>query len=249
MPPLDHSLWHDTFIYSSDNRDEKLGGLWAGSTFTNDNLYSMVEILCFFTDTFDIHDEGGQLVGRDGGQLRAGNYFIVTCGSITVDTDVPLIRLPTVQSGPRVDSFRTSVQAQDRGCAITGIQAELAHLGNWRGFHTCHICPLVYEQQWNEFGYGSWITVPPAKEWHGSINSVQNGILLLSHIHTFFDTYEIAINPNDNYKFVCVSPDMRHHNIAGRSLDQTFLDNPLRPPDQLLNWHFRQAVLINMKWL
>lgn len=34
---------------------------------------------------------------------------------------------------------------------------------------------------------------------------------------------------------------------AGRHLDQTFLDNPQRPPDELLRWHFRQAVLVNMK--
>lgn len=35
--------------------------------------------------------------------------------------------------------------------------------------------------------------------------------------------------------------------IAGKYLDQRFLDNPQRPVDQLLRWHFRQAVLVNMK--
>ena len=37
--------------------------------------------------------------------------------------------------------------------------------------------------------------------------------------------------------------------MAGRYLDQTFLNNPLRPTDQLLRWHFRQAVLVNVKGL
>jgi len=35
--------------------------------------------------------------------------------------------------------------------------------------------------------------------------------------------------------------------IAGKHLDQEFLDNPQRPVDQLLRWHFRQAVFANMK--
>ena len=35
--------------------------------------------------------------------------------------------------------------------------------------------------------------------------------------------------------------------IAGKHLDQEFLENPQRPIDQLLRWHFRQAVFVNMK--
>jgi len=37
--------------------------------------------------------------------------------------------------------------------------------------------------------------------------------------------------------------------MASRHLDQTFLKNPLRPSDQLLRWHFRQAVLVSVKGL
>ena len=35
--------------------------------------------------------------------------------------------------------------------------------------------------------------------------------------------------------------------IAGTHLDKTFLEDPQRPLDQLLRWHFRQAVLANMR--
>ena len=35
--------------------------------------------------------------------------------------------------------------------------------------------------------------------------------------------------------------------IAGKHLDQDFLNDPQRPVDQLLRWHFRQAVFVNMK--
>ena len=35
--------------------------------------------------------------------------------------------------------------------------------------------------------------------------------------------------------------------IAGTHLDKTFLEDPERPVDQLLRWHFRQAVLANVR--
>jgi len=46
---------------------------------------------------------------------------------------------------------------------------------------------------------------------------------------------------------VCFTPDLTEYHIAGRHLDQTFIDDPLRPVDDLLRWHFRQAVLVNLK--
>lgn len=36
-------------------------------------------------------------------------------------------------------------------------------------------------------------------------------------------------------------------NFAGQHLDRQFRDDPRRPIDELLRWHFRQAVLTNMK--
>lgn len=40
-------------------------------------------------------------------------------------------------------------------------------------------------------------------------------------------------------------PDMK--GLAGKHLDQTLLEDPRRPSDQLLRWHFRQAVFANMR--
>ncbi|RPA89459.1 hypothetical protein L873DRAFT_1721768, partial [Choiromyces venosus 120613-1] len=118
---------------------------------------------------------------------------------------------------------------------------------DWRGFKAAHIFPLAYEQYWNQCNYGRCITIPPANESDGSINSVQNGILLRRDIRDYFDSYDLTINPDDNYKIVCFTPDSLDCHIAGRHLDQTFFHNPLRPIDQLLRWHFHQAVLVNMK--
>jgi hypothetical protein len=49
----------------------------------------------------------------------------------------------------------------------------------------------------------------------------------------------------DGYKIVCFATDNK--GIVGTYLDQEFLQHPERPVDQLLRWHFRQAVLTNMK--
>jgi len=46
---------------------------------------------------------------------------------------------------------------------------------------------------------------------------------------------------------MCFSPATSFYHIAGHHLDQTFLNDPLRPVDDLLRWHFRQAVLANVK--
>jgi hypothetical protein len=44
---------------------------------------------------------------------------------------------------------------------------------------------------------------------------------------------------------VFFSPDGK--DLAGKYISQEFLDNPQRPVDQLLRWHFRQSVLANMR--
>lgn len=97
---------------------------------------------------------------------------------------------------------------------------------------------------------------------HGdAINSVQNGLLLRSDIHQLFDNYIVSVNPDvcihgvgntvianlsqDNYKIVCFADDVK--SIGGKYLDPPFLEHPARPVDQLLRWHYRQAVLSNMK--
>ncbi|KAG0640712.1 hypothetical protein HOY80DRAFT_1015312 [Tuber brumale] len=239
MPTIDRSAWRNTFIYTSNSRGTIIGGLWTADGITNANFYSMIGIFCSFSDTFDLHNESERLVERDSQQLQPGNYYIVT--------DVPLTRTKSVTSGTRIESFRDAVRNRDQGCVITGMRAPLAQFGNWRSFEASHIFPLAYEQHWNQCNYGRWITVPPADESDGSINSLQNGILLRSDMRDFFDNYDLTINPDDNYKIVCFSPLPFDDNIAGRPLGRVFLDNPLRPVDELLRWHFRQAVLVNMK--
>jgi len=80
MPADDRSPWRNAYIYASDNPSTVLGGLWVAEGVTNANLYSMLQVFCFFTDTFDLRDSSGQLVEKDGQPIKPGNYYIVTAG-------------------------------------------------------------------------------------------------------------------------------------------------------------------------
>jgi len=79
-PPGNRFSIRDTFFYTSDDRDTQLGGLYTSPSITNDNFHSIVEIVCQFSDTFELRDDNGQLVERDDEQLLPRNYYIVTNG-------------------------------------------------------------------------------------------------------------------------------------------------------------------------
>ena len=76
------SVWRNAHIYATNGHDSLIGGLWVAEGMTNTNLYSMVEIICTFTDTFDLryNTVGGPLVERNQSPLQRGTYFIVTNG-------------------------------------------------------------------------------------------------------------------------------------------------------------------------
>jgi hypothetical protein len=104
-----------------------------------------------------------------------------------------VFRLISMNSGSRVRDFRDAVRDRDRRCLITGEEAE-DERGNWSGYEVAHVFPLAHEGHWQEYNFDRWITIPPAKG--GSINSVQNGLLLRSDLHQLFDTYDLSVNPD-----------------------------------------------------
>ena len=122
--------------------------------------------------------------------------YSVRIGSVSVTDEVPLIWAVSLPSGTRVESFRDAVFQRDKRCIITGNQAMYADVGKWLGFEATHIFPLAFERQWNDCNLSRLITAPPANESHGSINSVQNGIMLTSTMHQFFASYDVSINPD-----------------------------------------------------
>ncbi|KAH8654977.1 HNH endonuclease-domain-containing protein [Tricladium varicosporioides] len=251
MLPYDRSRGRTVHIFDASNRNTAIGGLILTDGVTNANLYAMVEIIVIVTSKFTLQNESDVIVEKDSSPLQPGSYYIHVLAQLEpiepfqLNNELILCRALSLQTGTRVQAFRDSVRLRDRRCVITG--REYFDDNNWRGFEAAHIFPLAYENHWIEHNYGHWISTPPNGEEieGGKINSVQNGILLRSDIHQLFDFYDISINPDDNYKVVCFTRD--RDGIAGKHLDQRLLDHPGRPADQLLRWHFRQAVLTNMK--
>jgi hypothetical protein len=93
-----------------------------------------------------------------------------------------------------VHAFRHAIRLRDRRCVITGRVALGAQDDNWIGFEAAHIFPLAYEEHWRNNNFARWIEYPPSTG--GTINSIQNGMLLRSDIHQQFDAFEFSINPD-----------------------------------------------------
>jgi len=100
------------------------------------------------------------------------------------------------QTGKRVQEFTAKVRERDGRCIVTKKENISKEFGRWRGFEAAHIFPLAYEHQWNTQGWSQQITILPSRRSYGTINSVQNGLLLDNSIHELFDSYDFSINPN-----------------------------------------------------
>ncbi|KAG9232165.1 HNH endonuclease-domain-containing protein [Amylocarpus encephaloides] len=230
MPPRDRSRGRNVHIYDAKDRATVLGDLILTNGVTNTNFYSMVEIIILFTSDFELRDEGDTKIDRNDDPFQPG--ILYQCYRI----EPWLVRTISHDTRTRVKSFCDAIRSRDRRCVISGKRAVGAYRDDWTGFEAAHIFPLAYESYWREYSYDRWITI--RQELGGTINSVQNGMLLNSAIHQLFDSYNLSINSDVWIIYVC---------LAGKYLDQEFLDDPQRPVHQLLRWHFRQAVLANMR--
>ncbi|KAG0138779.1 hypothetical protein HOY82DRAFT_595284 [Tuber indicum] len=123
------------------------------------------------------------------------------------------------------------------------LSALSAAVGFWARLGAAHVFPIAHKRQWVEHNYNRWMSIRP--ESGESKKSVQNGILRKSDIHHLFDNYMVSINPDDNYMIICFM--YNGTDIAGTYLDKKLLEDPRRPVDQLLRWHFRQAVLADVR--
>ncbi|KAI9877963.1 MAG: hypothetical protein M1830_002331 [Pleopsidium flavum] len=241
MPATNRVEGRNVHIYDAKDPSKSLGGLILTDGITNANFYAMIDILFIFESTFILRlNNGNKTVPKNRDALQQGNYHIVTTDTFLVNNEPWLIRTISRSTGTRSPEFRDAIRLRDRRCIISGREAVN---GFWTSFQAAHIFPLAYKGHWDQYNFCRWITKPPVNG--DSINSVQNGLLLRRDIHGLFDSYEVSINPDDNYKIVSFVPD--GDDIAGKHLDQRFLDEPDRPVDPLLRWHFRQAVLANMR--
>ncbi|KAK9364540.1 hypothetical protein V1509DRAFT_656133 [Lipomyces kononenkoae] len=177
------------------------------------------------------------------GPLQHGNYDIkpdFPQGRIAMTNEWCITRILSQTVSGRDEVFRQRVRERDRNCVITGIvnPDRLIALNDWSSYHTAHIFPLS-GVEW--FISNNWCARDTG------INSCQNGLLMLSHIHEKFDNFSIAINPDDNYRIITFRDDI--FNVGGLLLDPICRNpsNDNSVSDELLRWHFRQAVLANMR--
>ena len=70
--------------------------------------------------------------------------------------------------------------------------------GDFQDLHAAHVFPQARELEWNAAGYSNWITDNNPTDLIGAnkIYSPQNGLLLYTGVHSLFDIYALAVNPN-----------------------------------------------------
>ncbi|KAK9243527.1 hypothetical protein V1506DRAFT_448039, partial [Lipomyces tetrasporus] len=79
------------------------------------------------------------------------------------------------------------------------------------------------------------------------INSCQNGLLMQSNVHQLLDDFKFFINPDNIHKITSFDSDLL--GLDGRTLDPICRDpnDERRVTGELLQWHFCQAILANMR--
>jgi len=86
-----------------------------------------------------------------------------------------------------------------------------------------------------------------ASQGPNSINSVQNGFLLTTYMHTLFDQYRFGINPDDNYRIVPFTENAARQPMRPTLWINTEAEEKHRPSDAILREHYKQCVLANVK--
>ncbi|KAK9312703.1 hypothetical protein V1524DRAFT_479035 [Lipomyces starkeyi] len=121
-----------------------------------------------------------------------------------------------------------------------------AFIDEWTSFEAAHIFPLSHEELFRSLDYPQYVT-NRCDDSPTGICSCQNGLLMRSNIHQQFDSFNFAVDPDDDYKITCFRIDL--DGIDGRTLDPVCRDphDEKRVIVEFLRWHFCQTVLANMK--
>ncbi|KAI9842802.1 MAG: hypothetical protein M1837_006905 [Sclerophora amabilis] len=241
-------------FYDAARPEQVLGGLIANPSVTNRVFLFMIGILVVTPHPWYVRRRGAESrLERNDEQLEHGDYDICAESeehegpvmiSISDERSVRRILSRTISS--RDKTFAQQVRKRDKNCVISGLENPRVDYDLWVGFEASHVFPLARESLFISENFPECITDKASSRDTG-INSCQNGILLSSTIHGLFDSFEISVNPDDNDTVVCFGIDFC--NVDGRKLDPVcrVRNDGKAVPDELLRWHFRQAVLANMR--
>ncbi|KAK9364953.1 hypothetical protein V1509DRAFT_661277 [Lipomyces kononenkoae] len=242
----DRSLGRDIIIYLATDPTVSIGGGFTNPTFTKTTFLDALDVLITHDLPLRVYkiNDGRVRIQRTQGLLLPGKYEVESDGHMDV-TDAPYYKrtssaMSSHSASGRVRSFPAAVRNRDRRCVITGLL-----LQRWTGYDAAHIFPVALESMFHNHNFGELVVLD---ERDGSVNSPQNGLLLKKDVHSRFDQYEISINPNDDYRIVCFLDDS--WGLAGRQLDTICRDieHPHHVNDNIIFWHFQQAVLANIRW-
>ncbi|KAK9316645.1 hypothetical protein V1524DRAFT_426248 [Lipomyces starkeyi] len=189
-----------------------------------------------------LRETGGSLMPTED-VLQPGHYDIHRGGTILI-TDEPCMTRIYSDAVSGDEHFRSEVRARDGKCVITGTVNTRAYGGLWQGWDAVHVFPLSSEDQFLREGLSQAIRNKVDDTTDTAINSCQNGLLMLSSVHQMFDDYEFS---DDDYKIIFFGEDPL--GLGGGKLDPICRDpgNEQSVRDDLLRWHFRQTVLVNMR--
>jgi hypothetical protein len=226
---------------------EVQAGLCAANNLTKAQFLDMLNILFTARGGFHAHRYGSNAPLAPTNQALQHCRYILTPQipgeQIRTSDETFFPRTLSLSSTIRETAFRDQIRQRDGRCVITGDINYEAIENRWVGFETAHIFPLALDQRFVSHGFAQLIT-------HNhpvGVNSPQNGILVRSDVHRFWDDYSIAVNPDDGYRVQSFRPNAwkYHGNVLDAVCRQP--DNTLSVIDALLRWHYEQAVLCNMR--
>ena len=154
----------------------------------------MVDIVFQFSHGYIIRNQVGIWLQKDDHPLQAGNYYILTAGTMEVIEEEAYSPRDKTTKIVRTSGFRQAVRKRDGKCIVTGLGEINAATGHWAGLEAAHVFPLALEKYWIRNDYAQYIDIIPRTG--GPMNSVQNGLLLDRALHTLFDAKSWSINPD-----------------------------------------------------
>ncbi|KAJ8102414.1 hypothetical protein POJ06DRAFT_279864 [Lipomyces tetrasporus] len=222
-------------------------------SFTERTFLFALGILVISASPYDVYLRGRDVPLRTTDEpLQPGKYdikptspmvidmYMFEHGRILITNEWCITRVLSHTVSGRDEMFRQRVRERDGKCVISGVvnHTRLVDQGDWSSYHAAHIFPLSGEEWFIANGFSRWITNRAGEDDTG-INSCQNGLLMLSTLHEKSDNVSFSINPDDSYRIVTFTDDIFNVDRNG--------ERSVR--DELLRWHFRQAVLANMRGL
>ncbi|KAK9373735.1 HNH endonuclease-domain-containing protein [Lipomyces chichibuensis] len=240
----------NVFIYDASRPDNEIGGLRLNPSVSKINFLSMLDILIIANCPYAVVLHGtNEIIEATDERLQPGRCYIQPStpeGRISMTDEPCALRTLSHTRTGRDEEFRNAVRERDGRCVITGVINPDADIGDWPGFEAAHIFPLSKEDDFIRQSFSRWITNRMGPRDTG-INSCQNGLLMRAQIHQHFDAFRFSINVDDNYKIISFDSDIEK--VDGRTLEPICRapNDERSVRDELLRWHFRQAVLANTR--